>query len=136
MALQPPTVPSHGGATVLNSRDARHSISQYLITATERHRGVHKCTHGYRHTHLQIQIEVDVDRHTHIHMRAQDIGTKGKLHTDTYTRTYTDTDSAVISSESTEAEPQENLKPPLPQMSNLQSWLSPRAGHNCAGERQ
>ena len=40
---------------------------------------------------------------------------KAKLHTDTYTLTHTDTDSALITSESTEAALQEKPKaPPIP----------------------
>ena len=38
---------------------------------------------------------------------------KVKLHTDTNMHTYTDTDSARITSESTEAGPQEKLEPSL-----------------------
>ena len=40
---------------------------------------------------------------------------KAKLHTDTRMHTYTDTDSVLITSESTEAENHKRyLKPPLP----------------------
>ena len=39
---------------------------------------------------------------------------KAKLHTETYTRTYTDTDSALSTSESAKAEPQEMLEPFYP----------------------
>ena len=42
------------------------------------------------------------------------LANKAKLRTDTYTRTYTDTDSALSTSESTEAEPQEKLEPSYP----------------------
>ena len=45
---------------------------------------------------------------------------KAKLHTDTHMHTYTDTDSALITSESTEAENcKRGLKPPLPHLSSF-----------------
>ena len=51
---------------------------------------------------------------------------KAKLHTDTYTRTDTNTDSALISSESTEQKPQKMPETPATTLFKLLCLVQPR----------
>jgi len=60
---------------------------------------------------------------------------KAKLHTDTYSRTDTDTDGALITSESTEAETSRDAGPFLTQiLMCLQPRPYPRVSHYRAGK--
>jgi len=58
-------------------------------------------------------VTTHVIRHAHIHTEIKEpikcYGSKAQLHTETYTRTHTDTDSALITSGSTEAETSREL---------------------------